>query len=227
MLPMKSLAISLVVKALLASSPNPGELRWRDDVRGSSDWDSAEAVAADGDEAFAIGGVADFRTGVMSILVRAYDVRTGEVVWSRELPSDGWAGGAHITVTPDVIFVVGSGEICHCDDPDVSSCWSEDPNSVCTERRLDWDGIVAAFDRHNGKRLWSRQVDSGGDDYLEIAVRARDRLILGGSLSDRSALTALVPSSGADDPNWPAPAARLDGHSYTDNLAVVGNLVIA
>jgi outer membrane protein assembly factor BamB len=207
---MRPATTSIVVTALLASTAlaDEGDLLWRHDVRGASDWDAAEAVAVDGDQAFAIGGVADSETGVMPILVRAYDLTSGEVLWSRELASDGWAGGTHIAVTADVVFVIGAGQIAHPDG------------------RLDWDWIYAAYDRRRGKELWSRRVDSGGNDYVDIAVVARGRLVLGGSLSDQAVVTAVDPATGDED-GWRARAPFRDGHSYTDNLVVVGDLVVA
>jgi outer membrane protein assembly factor BamB len=148
--------VDLVVRAYDART---GVLIWQDIFNGGG-FDLAFTMTADNNRVFvggrtSIPGSAD--QGLVALLVRAYDVKTGRVLWSRVSETlGGFEDVSRLSVVGSKLFLAG---VVGGPGPDGA------------------DFYVAALDPSTGDVIWSDRVDKGGYDAATSLIVNRNRLI--------------------------------------------------
>jgi outer membrane protein assembly factor BamB len=165
-----------------------GDLLWMDqfDLAGADD--RAIAVVAQGNLVFVTGVVSTGtggRTENLDWLVRAYDARTGSLIWEDQF---GITGGFDlpfaIAAQANRVFVVGEGSTA------VGSSASN----------LKW--IVRAYDSRAGTLLWQDQFDLAGEGSVAFAVAAEmGRVFVAGGSNVGGAGDWIVRAYNADTGN--------------------------
>jgi outer membrane protein assembly factor BamB len=161
----------------------------------------------------AAGSIGD-GTGAIRLAVRAYDAKTGSLLWHDLVDKGGgFDMAASVALSGGHAFVAGIGGAA-CRAFVVSDC--------------DW--LIRAYDQSTGALLWERQVDrAGGDDQALFVAAHGDRVLVAGVTS---------PAFGALEADWlvqvygaatgalvwedvvPAPAG---GFAFANHLAVSGS----
>jgi len=142
--------------------------------------DIAFTVTVDRDTVFAAGPVQNFT----SLLIRAYDARTGQLLWQDEVPGGQMfvQGQGKLVTQRGLLFVAGG---------------------ILTQAG-DQDFIVRAYDKKTGALRWVQQLDAGGNDEALSLDVSGNRLFAGGYdacdaafLSCSFSVRALAPKTGA------------------------------
>ncbi len=175
--------------------------------------DVAWQVAAQGDRVVAAGSIGD-GTDAFRLAVRAYDAKTGALLWHDLVDTRGGADAAFsVALNGGRAFVAGTGG---------AAC------SAFVASNCDW--LIRAYDQETGAVLWEKQVDrAGGDDQTKFVVAHGDRVLVAGTAA---------PAFGAAEADWwvqvytaatgalvredlvPAPAG---GFAFPNHLAVSGS----
>lgn len=144
-------ALNFLVRAY---DPNRGTIVWQEEVdKGAAAIDAAWAVALEGNKVF-VAGSSTTNTGdrtVRALLLRAYDVRNGHLLWETIQPN---VSPSSVTSRPGTVFVAGldaAGE----------------------------HAYVAAFETASGDLLWRDASQSGA--LMDIAVRQNEVVAVGNS----------------------------------------------
>lgn len=141
-----------------------GHLAWQRRVDVAGNFDTFSDVAISGDLVIAAGAGAD-ASGNVGFLVRAYDVDNGRVMWSVPFTSSGFDIGNRVAVDERGVFVAG----------------------VSLNAAFLPVFTVRAYDRRNGRLLWTDTVDQGGVTGLDSAnaiVVHDDRVVAAGAVTD-------------------------------------------
>ena len=149
-----------------------GTLLWSDVSGLGGTFSVANGIVAGGKRVFAAGfaeNCPDFPACGLAPadwLVRAYDRKTGALLWQDRFNRGGASSRAiAITLKGKRVFAVGSGE---CDSPG------------CSERRTDW--VVRAYETATGGLLWDDQFDAGeGRNSADTVAVKGKRLFVGGN----------------------------------------------
>ena len=144
-----------------------GALLWQDQYDAAGGWDVAASIVVHGGRVFAA-GQAMMPGGNSDFLVRAYDAKSGQLLWHDRVDK---AGGSNafdianaITVEGSRVFAVG----------------------YVTNAAGNYDFYVRGYDAKSGAVLWENQRDkggSGGDRGLTITA-ANGRIFAAGDTSD-------------------------------------------
>jgi outer membrane protein assembly factor BamB len=166
--------------AVFAFDASTGDQIWQSitSSSGVGPLDVANALDSQGDRLFTVGSLSDFST----ILVRAFDTRTGRVLWEDQI-----AGGTQflaftqVATLGDLVFVAGG-----------------------VQTGTDQDLIVRAYDQISGEVRWTHVEDAGGNDEVLALHVSGDRLFAAGFdacdpsfLACSFAVRQLDPHSGA------------------------------
>lgn len=119
-------------------------------------FDVAFAVTADRDIVFAAGPVRNFT----SLLIRAHDARTGQLLWQDEVPGGQMfvSTQGRLVARRGLLFVAGG---------------------LLTQAG-DQDFMVRAYDEKTGALQWVQQLDAGGNDEAVSLSLSGNRLFAGG-----------------------------------------------
>src|SRR5207249_11802289 len=129
-----------------------GGLRWQDRVEGPGGSASAASLAVHGGRAFASGLIIN-ATGNADSLLRAYDLRTGEVLWWDQFDGAGGSdAGWAVAATDDAVFTA--------------------IQSAVGPGNSDW--VVRAHDAANGALLWQNRYDRAGRTDRPVLMVAHD-----------------------------------------------------
>lgn len=189
-----------------------GTLLWEDQVdRLSTAGDQAFAITVDKGTVFTT-GKASIGTNSSVVLTRAYDAKSGNLIWENNHPRAGYFDkGVAIAVEGGQVFVAGSsrenildhdflmraynaktGELLWMDDFDLSS--SEDfAHSIAADSGQvfatgsginsagNHDFLIRTYDGKTGNLLWQEQLDGGdgSDSALAISVGKGRVLVTG------------------------------------------------
>ena len=163
-------SVDFVVRAYDVAS---GDLAWDDVFDPAGGFDSCSAVAAHRGRVFAAGSVKPDQETFNSIAtVRAYDARTGELLWDHTLEGGDLGGGVFdIAVDNDGVYAVG----------------------VVRNDSDDSDWQVYALDPATGTELWSDQFDrAGGRDAALRVTSRKGRVYVAGSSIPSEAEGAII-----------------------------------
>jgi glucose dehydrogenase len=183
-------ACALVLLATAPSVAGP-TLLWSDRFRTPDGTEIANAVDSDGLRVFAAGGSRD-AAGRNLFLVRAYDARSGSLLWQADTPASGFATA--VLAEGDVLFVAGGGIGLKAYDAASGALFWEDHTEVAGRLFLvnsiaargssvfvagasqkltgnfDVDFFVRAYNAQTGVLLWEDLVDKTGRDDVASAV---------------------------------------------------------
>lgn len=140
-------AVLLAASGVLGLGPGAqaaaGDAVWTDHADLDGAWDFGFRGDADGGLVFAV-GVGNVRSGDAAGMIRAYEPRTGTLVWSDRVDTEGEDDFTReLEAHRGRVFVAG---------------WSGD----CRSKASDCDLLVLAYDARTGERLWSDRFDLGG-----------------------------------------------------------------
>lgn len=156
-----------------------GSTRWTDDRVGASD----AAPTVSGEIVYAAG-----RVGTGASRVSAFDLLTGERLWSRT-PSSGATSTSVVTVDDGLAVVAGSDRLVHALDATTGEeRWSalmvNIPSPVAiplvsdgSVYMTDYAGGIYRFDAESGERIWDHQLNSVA--VRSSLVRSGEALIMG------------------------------------------------
>ena len=157
-----SASLDLLVRA---HDPNTGALLWEDQVDKSGTDDIAWKVVTDGQTVF-VAGSTFTATGGQSLLVRAYDAASGEVVWEKLVAS---VIPAAMALDHNRLYIGGT-EL------------SQGPRPV-----------LLALRSRTGRSVWQKLAANQAGNVRDLAVNG-PRLFAVGSLRDSSGLDRLLAS---------------------------------
>jgi outer membrane protein assembly factor BamB len=143
--------------AVVALDAATGAILWESliDPSGLRFTDQAFSLSLHGSRLFSVGPIDSFT----SLLVRAYDVRTGQVLWEDAIPNGSqFVRGRTLASSGDRLFV-GAG---------VFDAMGQE------------DLLIRAYDELTGTLVWSHQEDTGGHDEVLAIALAGDRLLAAG-----------------------------------------------
>lgn len=129
-----------------------GALLWERQVDIAGGYDSALAATAGGGRVFATGyGLS--AGGGADLLIQAFDVASGSLLWRDQVDKGGYADIGHAVALDGsgLVFVGGGGT---------------------SRPARDYDFLVRAYSASTGRLLWEDQVDKGGRD--EVYALATD-----------------------------------------------------
>jgi hypothetical protein len=196
-----------------------GTLLWQDRVpsghQGFYGADGAAQVTVEDDRVVAAGVVTD--AAGFHFAVRAYDAKTGTLLWSDLVDRGGGADFANgVALDGGRAFAVGQGG---------AAC------SFGLPSNCDW--LIRAYDQRTGVLLWERQVDrEGGDaDQANVVLAHGDQIVVaGGAGSSPTEPLAdwLVQVYGADTGAlvWEDLLATPGKFAYPVGLAVAGSRLL-
>jgi outer membrane protein assembly factor BamB len=125
-----------------------GDLVWEDQVDKAGGADGVSALAIGKGQVFAAGGGQN-TAGSQDFLVRAYDPKSGVMLWEDQLDQAGFNDVAEaLAVQSGQVFAAGSGE---------SGAGKQ-------------DFLIRAYDAKTGALLWEDQVDQSGFDDAALAL---------------------------------------------------------
>lgn len=143
--------------------PSGGDLIWEDRQDPAGGFDSVAHVAARGPRLFAAGLMSIDPQRGGAFVVRAYDLRNGQLLWQHQDDrSDQNDIASRVAATEGALFAVGG---------------IYDPSDA------DW--LVRSFDPVTGAVLWEDQFDhSGGNDYAFDVVATGKHIYVSGIVLD-------------------------------------------
>ena len=149
--------LDLLVRAHDAST---GTLLWSDEFDHAGGEDYAWAVTEKAGRVFVSGSVSN-AAGTLVLVIRAYDSRTGALLWQDLLDPGGGLLNRfeYLATSGDTVFAVGT--------------MRKSPGNG------DW--IVRAYDMSTGALVWQDQFDRAGrNDRARSVAVAGDRVVVGG-----------------------------------------------
>ena len=140
-----------------------GSLLWQDQYDGSGGWDVAASIVVRGGRVFAA-GQATMAGGNSDFLVRAYDAKSGQLLWHDQVDKGAFDIANAVTVDANRAFVAG----------------------YVTNADGNYDFFVRGYDTKNGTVPWEDQDDKGGTGGdRALAITAADgRVFAAGDTSD-------------------------------------------
>jgi hypothetical protein len=158
-----------LVRAYNAAS---GALVWQDHYESGPNFDTAYTLVVDGDRLFAGGAASTESAGIA--VVRAYNARTGALLWQRDTPGiPDYTYTNTITVRDGRVFV----------------------GSVVPPNPAKFVSLVQAYDARSGALLWQDRIDKGGDlDFIEQITADEGRLYAVSGGGQRCIFEASPPS---------------------------------
>jgi len=126
-----------------------GELLWRDRF-GAASGNRAIGVVESGGRVF-VGGRARPAGATLNWLVRAYDSRTGDVLWEDHTPAGDFAQATQLAVEGNRVIAVG---------------YVETNSSTAPFSETDW--LVRTYDAKTGQIVWEERLETGGLDSIAI-----------------------------------------------------------
>ncbi|MEI6083607.1 MAG: PQQ-binding-like beta-propeller repeat protein [Verrucomicrobiota bacterium] len=133
-----------------------GTVLWSDQYDSAADNDEAVVVTILGTKAIAVGHVTN-GAGDFDWLVRAYDLSTGNILWTRQL--DKVAGD------DAALAITGSGRAIYVSGYVGNAAGNE-----------DWE--VRAYDAGTGNLLWEDQFDFANDDDRAVGLAIRGKTLV-------------------------------------------------
>jgi PQQ-like domain len=133
-----------------AYDPKSGTLRWEDQRDQAGFNDVAEALAVQGGQLFAAGS-GERGTGNQDFLIRAYDAKSGALLWEDQADKAGHNDAAFaLAVRGGQVFAAGFG----------------------TNAAGNQDFLIRVYQAEDGALIWEDQVDQAGfnDTALALAV---------------------------------------------------------
>jgi hypothetical protein len=193
-----------------------GALLWQDQVpTGMTGYffatDVAWQVAVQGHWVVAAGSISD--TSGIHLAVRAYDARSGALLW-HDLVDKGAGADVAFAVALDGgrAFVTGSGG---------AAC------SAYTASNCNW--ITRAYDLDTGGLAWERETDkAGGDDQPNIIVAQGNRVLVSGGAANAAGgqdWLVQVYTASSGDLVWEDLVTSPGGVAWASDLAVSGDRV--
>jgi outer membrane protein assembly factor BamB len=127
-----------------------GTLLWEDQVDKAGGFDGVNAIAVERGRLFAAGFVTN-AAGNFDVLIRAYDAKSGALLWEDQVDKAGSDDAAlALTVREGQVFIAG----------------------FVTNAAGNNDVLIRAYDATSGALLWENQVDKAGFDDAAVAVAA-------------------------------------------------------
>ena len=125
-----------------------GTLLWKDQVDKAGAADRAFALAAGAGQVFA-GGFSTNAEGNQDFLVRAYNAKTGALLWEDQVdPVGGFDGVNALAVEGGRLFAAG----------------------FITNAAGNFDALLRAYEAKSGALLWEDQIDRAGFDDAALAL---------------------------------------------------------
>jgi glucose dehydrogenase len=148
-----------------AYDPKSGALRWEDRLDRAGFNDVAEALAVQGGRVFAAGS-SERGAGNQDFLIRAYDAKTGAVLWEDQSDTAG---------RNDVAFAlaVGAGEVFAA--------------GFGTNAAGNQDFLIRAYHATDGALVWEGQVDQAGLDDTALALAVGEGQVFAAGSGQRTA----------------------------------------
>jgi hypothetical protein len=148
-----------------AYDPKSGALLWEDQLDHAGFNDVAEALAVQGGWVFAAGSV-ERGAGNQDFLIRAYDAKTGALLWEDQADTAGHNDVAFaLAVGEAQVFAAGFG----------------------TNAAGNQDFLIRAYDAKTGALLWEDQVDQAGFDETAFALAVREGQVFAAGSGQRAA----------------------------------------
>ena len=182
-----------------------GNLLWEDQFDGMAhSFDSAQAVTTLGAQVFVAGLVRNSSSsiGITDFAVRAYDAKTGELLWQDAINGGQLSGAYAIAASGGRVFVggvfqdVSSAFVLRAYDANTGTLlWNDvviaevgcsrnfsiaaDGNNVFAVGCLAGNFGVRAYDAKAGQLLWEDRVGVDGDTALAVAVQGNSIFVAG------------------------------------------------
>lgn len=190
-----------LVRAYDAAS---GRVVWTDRYDFDDCSDSAKAVAVLNNRVF-VAGYGELPSGDTHLIVRAYNARNGQVLWTRPYGVQGYTKKpCGIAVSGNRVIVTGYSGL----SPGGSSLV----------------GMVRAYNARNGHLLWDVVDDSyTPDDYKALAVSGDQVFVVGESSTNYLDWAVKVYNLGTGALLWSDSYDLAGGFDFTSGLAVSGN----
>ncbi len=191
-----------------------GELLWSDEFDNDGKGGlGANDIAVIGNRVIAVGSVFT-NTGNLAFLVRAYDAKTGELVWENQEPNNPLVNTPFtVTINKNMVYAAGfifplSGPVVFLvrayDSKTGSLVWEDNfdngASGSCTSafdisakgRRVyvagyvstginptecESDFVVRTYDSRTGTLAWQDQYSSGGDDNFAKAITVKGNFV--------------------------------------------------
>jgi outer membrane protein assembly factor BamB len=142
-----------------------GDLVWEDQVDKTGGADGVSALAVGRGQVFAAGSDTN-AAGNRDFLVRAYQAKTGALLWEDQVDKAGDADRAFaLAVGEGQVFAAGFGTNAHGNQ----------------------DFLVRAYDPKTGALLWENQVDRAGLDDAAVALAAGGGQVFAGGVGTHAA----------------------------------------
>jgi putative pyrroloquinoline-quinone binding quinoprotein len=148
-----------------AYDPKSGALLWEDQLDRAGFNDVAEALAVQGRQVFAAGS-SEPGAGNQDFLVRAYDAKSGAVLWEDQADTAGRNDVAFaLAVRAGQVFAAGFG----------------------TNAAGNQDFLLRAYQAKDGALLWEDQVDQAGFDETAFALAVGEGQVFAAGSGQRAA----------------------------------------
>ena len=182
-----------------------GTLLWEDQVDKAGGHDQALSVAAIGQGVF-VAGISENAAGNWDVLLRAYDAKTGSLLFEDEVDTAGGSDIAQaVTVDGEQVFVIGIAE-----------------NGVTATGDQNFDFLVRAYDAKTGTLLWANLFDNGGYDQGVAVTAGGGRIFaVGASANANGDLDLLVRAYAAKTGSllWQNRVNKADGEDFAYAVA--------
>ena len=187
--------------------PEEGELLWQDQLNRGGDFGTA--VAVQGKRVFAA-GFSQSLTTEDTDFVRAYDARTGRLLWERQSPKRGNSEDVLLAVEGYLVFATLSNHIRAHDVRTGAVVWQDALGAatitdvsakqgmlVVVGYRFDGnvDVLVRAYDAATGELIWDDRFNSGGnneDRAFAVALAGRRVFVAGETLEGGTGLRSFL-----------------------------------
>jgi hypothetical protein len=142
-----------------------GDLLWEDQVDKAGFDDAVRTMASGGGQVF-VAGSGESAAGNQDFLVRAYDAKTGALLWEDQVDKAGDFDGVNaLAVEGRWLFAAG----------------------FVTNAAGNFDVLIRAYAAKTGTLLWEDQVDKAGSDDAALALAVQRGQVFVGGFSTNAA----------------------------------------